>query len=621
MNVPVNILTQAFPDQPVAKDKTSGDVSDSESTNKDASAQQLFLPMLTQMMHAGGAPEAHATSEVGHDGGKNAAGNDTQPAGSIVDAAIKGMAAAKVLSPENSILPMVNNGPIQASSSGHALVDVAGKNTAGATKNEALAQGIVSGSHETLTKLAEKVLGGRVVPAAIQLTKENMESLEEGRGTADGASALPTAGTPQSGLVKIAEESQVLSASATSDETNAILAQATSRPGIAAEFSEAFPLNEGNGATDRSAAQEGSATSKQLASSRETLQQKHMASETSSVAHSKTQVPAPAKLTVNKLEQTAAESSQDAQRALKNELVKQQVKMPDAPQKDGITSTADRVGASRMESEGSRANISADAHEAAGVTARVDEGQATAAVTMHAIEHSNTQRSDQENSGNPHQQTQQEPDGSSSGGHASTGTHDDLPGGTITAKNVSHSPANNPASVSSAQGPQSTVSTLASHSQLLQGKTDGLQVGAKFDSLPPELSRSVVTQIAQELHLHTQENFSEIKVMLKPESLGEVFLKVKMEDGRMTAQIDVNQANVKVALESQLPQLREVLIARGIDIEHINIVANGEAWARESNKEHGEKARQQSKRRVVSDPIERYEGARLMGYNTVEYIM
>jgi flagellar hook-length control protein FliK len=146
-------------------------------------------------------------------------------------------------------------------------------------------------------------------------------------------------------------------------------------------------------------------------------------------------------------------------------------------------------------------------------------------------------------------------------------------------------------------------------------------VGAKFDSLPPELSRSVVTQIAQELHLHTQENFSEIKVMLKPESLGEVFLKVKMEDGRMTAQIDVNQANVKVALESQLPQLREVLIARGIDIEHINIVANGEAWARESNKEHGEKARQQSKRRVVSDPIERYEGARLMGYNTVEYIM
>ena len=130
-----------------------------------------------------------------------------------------------------------------------------------------------------------------------------------------------------------------------------------------------------------------------------------------------------------------------------------------------------------------------------------------------------------------------------------------------------------------------------------------------------------MTQIAEELQVRSQEHLSEIKVMLKPESLGEVLLKVKMEDGKMTAQIDVNQANVKVALESNLPQLREMLVSRGIDIDRIDIIANGQTWPRESHREQTERSKQHGRKKLNDNTIDRYEGNRSMGYNTIEYVM
>jgi flagellar hook-length control protein FliK len=243
-------------------------------------------------------------------------------------------------------------------------------------------------------------------------------------------------------------------------------------------------------------------------------------------------------------------------------------------------------------------------------------------MTLRTNERVNPQQKESAAGGDKQQSAKQEPSDNMSSEHEPS-----TPGGEATANkapskvaagSISDAPVT---AAPSTPGNQSSVPMAATtHPQPVHGATDAVQV-SQFASLPPEISRSVVAQIAQELQVRTQENFSEIKIMLKPESLGEVFLKVKMEDGKMTAQIDVNQANVKVALESNLPQLREILVSHGIDIDHIDIMTNGQSLPRESGKDHADKSKHHGKRRATDDTIERYEGTRSMGYNTVEYIM
>ncbi|HSQ74397.1 MAG TPA: flagellar hook-length control protein FliK, partial [Bacteroidota bacterium] len=65
-----------------------------------------------------------------------------------------------------------------------------------------------------------------------------------------------------------------------------------------------------------------------------------------------------------------------------------------------------------------------------------------------------------------------------------------------------------------------------------------------FASLPAETAQSVANQVIKGFMLQMGGDRSELHVKLEPESLGEVVLHVRMEDGKMQAQIDVSQAGV-----------------------------------------------------------------------------
>jgi flagellar hook-length control protein FliK len=89
------------------------------------------------------------------------------------------------------------------------------------------------------------------------------------------------------------------------------------------------------------------------------------------------------------------------------------------------------------------------------------------------------------------------------------------------------------------------------------------------------------------------------------------------------AQIDVSQPAVRVALENNVPQLRQSLADHGIEVHRIDVCASGSSMSQESNEGHGHRPRKRDGGRHQGplDGVEQYRGARMMGYNTIEMVM
>jgi|GEM_PF-6026706 len=127
--------------------------------------------------------------------------------------------------------------------------------------------------------------------------------------------------------------------------------------------------------------------------------------------------------------------------------------------------------------------------------------------------------------------------------------------------------------------------------------------------------------ISNELVQRLRDGVSELKLQLKPESLGEMTLSVRLDDEKVVAQIRVTQPDVKLALEATVPQLRDALASRGIEVQRVDILAAGDAPTRESRGQQEARQRLSARRRGGDVAEERYKGARSLGYNTIEVVM
>jgi len=163
-----------------------------------------------------------------------------------------------------------------------------------------------------------------------------------------------------------------------------------------------------------------------------------------------------------------------------------------------------------------------------------------------------------------------------------------------------------------------SLAALRSESAVKMGDTvsasqNGLLTGSMEQSIMDQVSKSLVANF--------KTNSSEIRITMKPESLGEVAMKVKMDDGKVSAQIDVSNVNVKTVLDANVAQLREALLSKGIDVQRIDVVADGQTAFGSSSDQN--KSKQQSNQQSASgaDAVEQYESLRTMGYNTIELIM
>ncbi len=135
----------------------------------------------------------------------------------------------------------------------------------------------------------------------------------------------------------------------------------------------------------------------------------------------------------------------------------------------------------------------------------------------------------------------------------------------------------------------------------------------------PETIRSMMEQLSKGVAVAVNEDHSEMKIILHPEALGEVTVRVQVEEGKVTAKLDVQQVQVKNTIEANIPQLREALTSRGLTMERIEISTAQNGLADGTAKNHQNKQGKRSGNLFDLAEEEEQDVVKLYGYNTVEY--
>ncbi|WP_243414671.1 flagellar hook-length control protein FliK [Sporosalibacterium faouarense] len=112
-----------------------------------------------------------------------------------------------------------------------------------------------------------------------------------------------------------------------------------------------------------------------------------------------------------------------------------------------------------------------------------------------------------------------------------------------------------------AEGEVSTKAVKDTHTQLsnLSNKAHDID------------KNDLIKQIVSKVKINTNSNSSQIKISLKPEILGEMSLKLSMDEGVISAKAIVQDQQVKQLIESNLNQLRENLEEQGINITNFEV--------------------------------------------------
>lgn len=148
-----------------------------------------------------------------------------------------------------------------------------------------------------------------------------------------------------------------------------------------------------------------------------------------------------------------------------------------------------------------------------------------------------------------------------------------------------------------------------------------VETSARTNSPVMEFSRMGLDTLVRALSMRMNQDVSEIRFRVKPEHLGELVVKVRMEGGKLAAQAEVAHPAVKAALEQQLPQLRELLSSRGIDLERFDVHAEREGERGNEKKERTmDHARDGDREDSSISGGTGSNGTRSLGYNTIELI-
>lgn len=86
----------------------------------------------------------------------------------------------------------------------------------------------------------------------------------------------------------------------------------------------------------------------------------------------------------------------------------------------------------------------------------------------------------------------------------------------------------------------------------------------------------IVNQIMEKIKVSIKPEISEVKMILKPEQLGEVSLKIATQNGIVTAQFIAENQKVKEIIESNFKQLKDMLNEQGIDVGALEVNVSGD---------------------------------------------
>ncbi len=84
---------------------------------------------------------------------------------------------------------------------------------------------------------------------------------------------------------------------------------------------------------------------------------------------------------------------------------------------------------------------------------------------------------------------------------------------------------------------------------------------------PSEMSKFIVNKF----DIHQLGSLSEARIILNPEHLGQVDVKISIQDGQLLAQFITEKHGAKDALEQQMAQLRSALQAQGLQVDKLEV--------------------------------------------------
>lgn len=125
-------------------------------------------------------------------------------------------------------------------------------------------------------------------------------------------------------------------------------------------------------------------------------------------------------------------------------------------------------------------------------------------------------------------------------------------------------------------------------------------------------TQQIIEQINKSLRsIKLLNGTQEIKIMLKPENLGEVNLKMTLDKGLLTAKLVVESSLVKDAIDKQLGTLKETLQNQGYEVKELKIVVKtpeGEILNFDDNNKGSEnhKRQQKNSEKNTDDSFEEY---------------
>ena len=116
-------------------------------------------------------------------------------------------------------------------------------------------------------------------------------------------------------------------------------------------------------------------------------------------------------------------------------------------------------------------------------------------------------------------------------------------------------------------------------------------------SPPPVDSADIIEQIKNQVKVvNSGGQFTEMRMTLRPESLGDVVLRVLTQNGIVVAQFEAESQRVKEALESDFNLLRNALEEQGIRFSELSVSVRGE----ENDQNLYEHGRQRTRKRMES---------------------
>ncbi|MEW4369239.1 flagellar hook-length control protein FliK [Paenibacillus kandeliae] len=95
------------------------------------------------------------------------------------------------------------------------------------------------------------------------------------------------------------------------------------------------------------------------------------------------------------------------------------------------------------------------------------------------------------------------------------------------------------------------------------------------NAFPEEMSKFIVSK----MDIHQLNGVSEARIIMNPENLGQVDVKISIQDGQVMAQFITEKHGAKDALEQQMAQLRTALQSQGLQVDKLEVAQSSSLFS------------------------------------------